>query len=132
MVQAESYGKSEHVPPFGLLKIASCVLLSLFTVFATIFTEASKLKDGTYPYNTFMIPCAVEAFKLVASSAMFLRYRVTRSRESQNRMSITIRSFAPYAFPVKVHDTLRAINQIGSSGICVIARSSIAFVGFSL
>ena len=54
------------------LKLISCVLLLFSSVSATIFTEASKLEDGTYPYNTFVIPCAVEAVKLVASLALFL------------------------------------------------------------
>jgi hypothetical protein len=68
------------------LKLTSCVLLLFFTVSATIFTEASKLEDGTYPYNTFVIPCAVEAVKLVASSALFVRERVARG-ESQTRLA---------------------------------------------
>ena len=80
-----------------LLKVASCVLLLFFTVSATIFTELSKVEDGTYPYNTFVIPCAVEAVKLVASLAMFMHERVVR-KESQTT-GFTIRGFAAYAFP---------------------------------
>ena len=45
-----------------------------------------------------MIPCAVEAVKLVASSAMFVRERVVRG-ESQTPLGLTIRGFAAYAFP---------------------------------
>ena len=82
--------------------LTSCVLFLFFSVSATIFTEASKLEDGTYPYNTFVIPCAVEAVKLVASSAMFVYERTARG-DSQTPASLftgfTIRGFAAYAFP---------------------------------
>ena len=98
MVNTESYGTNEHFSSFRLLKVASCVLLLFSSVSATIFTEASKLEDGTYPYNTFVIPCAVEAVKLVASSALFGRERVARG-ESQTRLGFSIRGFAAYAFP---------------------------------
>ena len=98
MVHTESYGTNEYFPSFRLLKVASCVLLLFFTVSATIFTEASKLEDGTYSYNTFMIPCAVEAVKLVASSAMFVHKRTVRG-ESQTPIGFTIRGFVAYAFP---------------------------------
>ena len=54
--------RTNESPPSLIL--TSCVLLLFSSVSATIFTEASKLEDGTYPYNTFMIPCAVEAVKL--------------------------------------------------------------------
>ena len=98
MVNTESYGTNEHFSSFRLLKVASCVLLLFFTVSATIFTEASTLEDGTYPYNTFVIPCAVEAVKLVASLALFVRKRVARG-ESQTPLGLSIRGFAAYAFP---------------------------------
>jgi len=88
--------RTNESPPS--LKLTSCVLLLFSSVSATIFTEASKLEDGTYPYNTFVIPCAVEAVKLVASSALFGRERVARG-ESQTRLGFSIRGFAAYAFP---------------------------------
>ena len=95
MVRTTTDGTNES--PLSL-KLTSCVLLLFFSVSATIFTEASKLEDGTYPYNTFVIPCAVEAVKLVASSALFVRERVARG-ESQTPLGLTIRGFAAYAFP---------------------------------
>lgn len=52
------------------MKLLSCALLLFFTVSATVFTEASKRGRGTYPYNTFVIPCTVEVIKLFAASAM--------------------------------------------------------------
>tara|TARA_B110000003_G_scaffold244904_1_gene254326 strand:+ start:361 stop:1413 length:1053 start_codon:yes stop_codon:yes gene_type:complete len=97
-VHTEYCGTNEYFPSLRLLKVASCVLLLFSSVSATIFTEASKLEDGTYPYNTFVIPCAVEAVKLVASSALFVRERVARG-ELQTPLGLTIRGFAAYAFP---------------------------------
>jgi UDP-galactose transporter len=81
--------------------LTSCVLFLFFSVSATIFTEASKLEDGTYPYNTFVIPCAVEAVKLVASSAMFVYERTARgdSQTASLFAGFTIRGFAAYASP---------------------------------
>ena len=95
--------RTNESPPS--VTLTSCVLLLFFSVSATIFTEASKLEDGTYPYNTFVIPCAVEAVKLVASSAMFVYERTARgdSQMPASRASLfagfTIRAFAAYAFP---------------------------------
>jgi len=89
---------SERVPSFRLLKLASCVLLLFFSVSATIFTEASKLEDGTYPYNTFVIPLSVEAVKLVVSSAMHIHERLAR-KELQIPLGFTSCRFLAYAFP---------------------------------
>ena len=69
-----------------------CPLTILFRI-RDDFHGGGKLKDGTHSYNTFVIPCAVEAVKLVASSAMFVRERVTR-RKSQTPLAFTIRGFA--------------------------------------
>lgn len=55
-----------------LQKMGSCAALLFFSVAATLFAEASKSADGTYPYNSFMIPCTVEAVKLFASSAFLV------------------------------------------------------------
>ena len=51
-------------------KVVSCAALLIFTVSATLLTDISRAVDGTYPYNTFAIPCAVEAMKLFASAMM--------------------------------------------------------------
>jgi len=90
---------SESYPSFRLVKITSCVLLLFFSVSATIFTEASKLEDGTYPYNTFVIPCAVEAVKLVASSVMLLRERLASKGQSRPLSGSSLQSFVAYSFP---------------------------------
>ena len=65
-------------PSFGIMKLGSCILLLFFTVSATIFTEASKLADGTYPYNTFVVPCTVEAVKLGFSSTVLVTLTLSR------------------------------------------------------
>ena len=88
---------STSFPFFGLLKRASCVLLIFFTVSATVFTEASKVENGTYPYNTFVIPCAVEASKLAFSSYMLISTRLTRT--APKKLGFTLQRFAAYAFP---------------------------------
>ena len=90
---------SESDPSFRLVKITSCVLLLFFSVSATIFTEASKREDGTYPYNTVVIPCAAEAVKLMVSSVFVLRERLTWEKHSQPLSSSSLQSFVAYSFP---------------------------------
>ena len=133
MVHTESYGTNEYFPSFRLLKVASCVLLLFFSVYATIFMEASKLYDGTYPYNTFMIPCAVEAVKLVASSALFVRKRVARG-ESQTPLGLTIRGFAAYAFPafcyfVSNNCMFYIIRHLGASTFQIMSNLKVLSTG---
>ena len=91
---ARTHASSVSFPSTGLVKVASCILLLFFTVSATLFTEASKRPDGTYPYNTFVVPCAVEALKCATSSIMFIY-----QRKSQIPLGFTLRSFVAYAFP---------------------------------
>jgi len=87
-----------HSPSFRILKLGSCILLLFFTVSATIFTEASKLDDGTYPYNTFVIPCAVEAVKLGFSSTVLVTQRFAQN-ESVRPLRFSFQRFVVYAFP---------------------------------
>ena len=84
--------------PFTLVKMASCILLIFFSVSATILTEASKLPDGTYPYNTFAIPCAVEAVKLLVST-LFLNHTRFAQGSSRKPLGFEFRTTALYAFP---------------------------------
>ena len=83
---------------FTLVRMASCLLLIFFTVSATIFTEASKLADGTFPYNTFMIPCAVEAVKLLVST-LLLTYTRWSQGTSRKPLGFTLHTTAVYIFP---------------------------------
>ena len=100
MVSAETSatGAAVSLPSFRLLKTVSCVLLLFFTVSATIFTEASKLEDGTYPYNTLMVPCTVEAVKFAVSSLMLARERFSK-RKTHGSLDFTFASFAAYSLP---------------------------------
>lgn len=64
-----------HLSPYlfargDVLRVLSSVLLVTFSVSATISAHASRSGDGSYPYNTFVVPCVVEACKLFASVTM--------------------------------------------------------------
>ena len=83
-------------PSLSALKLLSCILLLFFTVSATIFTEASKRKNGTYPYNTFVIPFAVEVLKLLVASTLFAIENVS-GKSSGSRSSI--HDFWKYSVP---------------------------------
>ena len=78
--------------------MGSCILLIFFSVSATILTEASKLPDGTYPYNTFAIPCAVEAVKLLVS-ALLLKHARLAQGVSRKPLDFEFRTTVVYAFP---------------------------------
>lgn len=84
--------------PFTLVKTGSCILLIFFSVSATILTEASKLSDGTYPYNTFAIPCAVEAVKLLVSTLLLKNARLVQG-SSRKPLGFEFRTTAVYALP---------------------------------
>lgn len=87
-----------HFPSFRVLKLASCVSLLFFTVSTTVFTEASKNADGAYPYNTFVIPCTVEAVKLVVSLVMLVCERAAEDGSS-HVLRCTLRSVSAYMIP---------------------------------
>ena len=56
-------------------QLGACFALLMFSVSSTIFAEMSKLPDGTYPYDTFMIPTIVELMKFVASACFLLKFK---------------------------------------------------------
>jgi len=78
------------------LKVGSCAALLLFSVAATLFTEASKSADGTYPFNSFMIPCTVEAIKFLASTCLLLLQKIWGGDVV---MSFTLRKVAHFSLP---------------------------------
>ena len=49
-------------------KLGICLLLLFFSVSATLFAAASKNGAESYPYNTYAMPCSVEAIKLFVSA----------------------------------------------------------------
>ena len=79
-----------------LQRIGSCVALLISTVAATLFAEASKSADGTYPYNSFMIPCAVEAVKLLSSSGLLVASIIKGDGGS---ISFSPQKFAKFSIP---------------------------------
>ena len=79
-----------------LIKVASCVALLFAVVASTLCAEASKSEDGTYPYNSFLIPCAVEAVKLCVSSCL-LAFAFFRGGEVT--ISFSLRKFMFYLLP---------------------------------
>ena len=110
MSYSEAGASGESFPSFRLLKIVSCGLLLFFSVSGTIFTEASKLEDGTYPYNTSVIPCAVEAVKLTFSSIMLARERFPKAKVSGS-LSFTLRSFSSYSLPAFCEQQLHILHH---------------------
>lgn len=90
---------SENVS--GRLKLLSCFALVLVTVLVTIFTEGSKSSDGQYPYNTFAIPCYVEALKLIISTLLLLRERgsISQPRLPSRPLKTSLSRFFAYAVP---------------------------------
>ncbi len=90
------HDNGDNVDSTGVQKIGSCAALLVFTVSATIFTEASKAKDGSYRYNTFMIPCAVEALKFFISALLLLRAKARGEIQGAN---FGFRKFATFALP---------------------------------
>jgi len=80
----------------SVVKVVSCLTLLLCTVSATSFAELSKSDDGTYPYNTFVVPCAVEALKLFTSALTLL---VLHGRGDSVRVSFSYSNFAMFAIP---------------------------------
>ena len=77
-------------------KAASCSALLFFSVAATLLTEASKSEDGTYPYNSFMIPCTVEAMKLFVSTLLLVS---TSLREGSFPFTFALSKFVSYSLP---------------------------------
>lgn len=81
----------------SVMKIACCTALITFSISSTLFTEASKNIDGSYPYNTTMIPCAVEGLKLLTSGVILLAMKVLRTEPLVLNFSLS--SFLLYSLP---------------------------------
>lgn len=84
-------------PPISFLfKLGSCTALLFFSVGSTLFAEASKSENGTYPYNSFMIPCTVEAVKLCVSTALLV---LSRASGDIGAIQLQPAKFAMFALP---------------------------------
>ena len=53
-----------------MYKRATCAALLFFSVSSTLCAQASKSRDGSYAYDTFVIPFAAESLKCVVSTVM--------------------------------------------------------------
>jgi len=76
-------------------RISSCIALLFFSVAATILAEQSKSKDGTYEYNTFVIPLSVEVVKLAVSTVIM--FYTNNMADISERLSLF--SFGLYSVP---------------------------------
>ena len=79
-----------------VVKVISCLTLLVCTVSATSFAELSKSDDGTYPYNTFVVPCAVEVLKLLASALTLVFLHDTGNSV---KVSFSYSNFVMFAIP---------------------------------
>jgi len=82
-------------------KLFSCAFLVIFTVSTTLCIEASKRSDGTYPYNTYVIPCAAEGVKIVLSTTLLVLERGTQNGDGPSRKILhnSFRGFPNYILP---------------------------------
>ena len=80
----------------SVVKVNSCLTLLVCTVSATSFAELSKSDDGTYPYNTFVVPCAVEVLKLLASALTLV---FLHGRGNSVKVSFSYSNFLMFAIP---------------------------------
>lgn len=133
MPAVQHVGVDGSLPSFKHLKIVSCLLLLFFSVTAAIFTEASKLEDGRYPYNTFVIPCVVEAVKLVASAVMFLSVHRPRGNVCLS-LGFNLKSFLAYAFPafcyfVSNNCMFHIIRHLGASTFQIMKQLNVLSTG---
>lgn len=84
--------------PSRTLKLCVCTLLLFLSVSATMFAEASKSSDGSYPYNTFLVPCTVETFKLLVSLCL-LSVQNVQSSPTTARIRVSARNFFLFCVP---------------------------------
>ena len=67
-VEQKHYGV--HESSTLRLKFLSCGALLSCTVTNALFIEASKSSDGSFPYNSYVVPCLAEALKLCISALL--------------------------------------------------------------
>ena len=79
-----------------IVKILCCLAYLFFNVGATIFAQLSKDDDGSYPYNTLLVPATVELVKLLASSLMLVKMKIKRETIVRK---VGWRSFLQFSIP---------------------------------
>lgn len=88
--------RERHLVVATWLKVASCAALLLCTVASTLFIEASKSADGSFPYNSFTIPCAVEACKFCISGILLV---ISKLSGKVDEVFLDPRRFAYFSLP---------------------------------
>lgn len=77
-------------------KIGVCFALLFFSVSSTIFAELSKSTDGSYPYDTFVIPTVVECVKFAVSLQFLLKMKIYGEFV---KMNLDMSSVSKYSVP---------------------------------
>ena len=123
-------GKSQSFT--SLQKLGSCLALLVCSVSATLCAEASKSREGKYPYNSFMIPCTVEGMKLCASVVL-----LASSWISGDVKAISFRplKFACFALPALCYFTSNncmfyIIQELGPTTFQVTNNLKVMATGF--
>jgi len=114
-----------------LVKVGCCVALLFFTVAATLSTEASKSEDGTYPYNSLVIPCTVEAAKLLMSCCLLTLSMLSGEKPT---MSFSPGKFVLYALPalcyfVSNNCMFFIINELGPATFQIMSNLKVLATG---
>lgn len=79
-----------------VIKIFCCLAYLFFNVGATIFAQISKDVDGSYPYNTLLVPAAVEIIKFITSLLILVKMQIKRDVVVRK---VGCRSFIQFAIP---------------------------------
>lgn len=80
-------------------KLIAGTTLLILTVTQTLSTEASRNEDGTYHYNTFLVPLYAEVLKLSYTLCVLGVRRVSRPAELSRRPLLTVASFVKHGLP---------------------------------
>lgn len=77
-------------------KLLACFALLFFTVSSTVFADLSKLPNGQFGYNTFVIPLMVEITKFFVSIILLLQMKISHRPIFA---SFTFLGFVKFALP---------------------------------
>ena len=121
-------------PSLRARKLCSCAFLVIFTVSTTLCIEASKQRDGTYPYNTYAIPCAAEGVKIILSTTLLLFERGTQNGPSRI-LHNPFRGFPNYMLPafcyfVSNNCVFHIVKILGPSTFQITSNLKVLTTGF--
>lgn len=78
------------------MQVLSCLLLLFSSVATTLFANASKSSDGSYPYDTFIIPTLVETLKLICSSVVLIVMEISGN---STKITLSAKRFVSFSLP---------------------------------